>query len=71
MLTAPTNEFLARELQYSMTANNKGPDTKAITEMLMSRSNQELADTREFYEECKYFLLYKKNVDRLKNNDEK
>ena len=56
MLTAPTHEFLARELQYSMAAN-KGPDTKALTELLMSRSNQELADAREFYEECKFFLI--------------
>ena len=54
MLTAPTHEFLARELQYSM-VENKSPDTKALTELLMSRSNQELADAREFYEECKFF----------------
>lgn len=53
MLTYPTHEFLARELEYSLNAN-KGPDTKALTELLMSRSNQELADTRDFYEKCKF-----------------
>lgn len=56
MLTAPTNEFLARELQYSLAAS-KSPDTKALTELLMSRSNQELEDARDFYEECKFYIL--------------
>ena len=53
MLTYPTHEFIARELEYSLTSN-KGPDTKALTELLMSRSNQELADARAFYEESKF-----------------
>ena len=58
MLTYPTHEFIARELEYSLTSN-KGPDTKALTELLMSRSNQELADARAFYEECKLPFLKK------------
>ena len=48
-LTYSTGEFLAIELQETM-AGLVGIDDASLIEILMSRSNQELAAARDFYQ---------------------
>ena len=47
MLSYATHEFLAIELHDAMAGT--GCDEASMTEILMSRTNQEMADTRDFY----------------------
>ena len=56
MLTYATNEFLAIELHDTMAG--AGTDEASLTEILMSRTNQELAETRNFYVICIYKLTF-------------
>ena len=57
MLAYHKTKFLSIELNHALDAN-KGADTKVLTEMLMSRSNHELAEVRAFYEESTFYNLH-------------
>lgn len=52
MLTHNTIKFLSIELHETMA--RPGTDEASLTEILMSRSNQELKDIEYFFVGCKY-----------------
>lgn len=54
MLTHDKSTFLSIELHETMAG--AGTDEPALTEVLMSRTNQELADLRTTYGLCKRFI---------------
>lgn len=48
-LTYAMSEYLALELQITLSGLIGGIDDASLIEILMSRSNQELAEIRDFY----------------------
>jgi hypothetical protein len=52
MLTHSMVKFLSIELYETMARS--GTDETSLTEIVMSRSNAELAEVRSFYVDCKY-----------------
>lgn len=52
MLTHGMTKFLSLELQDTMA--RAGTDEVSLTEIIMSRSNQELKDIGAFYLDCKW-----------------
>ena len=52
MLTHSMVKFLSLELYETM--SRLGTDETSLTEIVMSRTNQELADVRSFYVNCEY-----------------
>lgn len=53
MLTHSMIKFLSIELHETMEA--PGTDEPSLTEVMISRSNQELADIQTFFNSCKFF----------------
>jgi annexin A7/11 len=54
MLIHSMAKFLSIELYETM--SRSGTDETSLTEIVMSRTNQELADVRSFYVDCEYYL---------------
>jgi annexin A7/11 len=54
MLIHSMAKFLSLELYETM--SRSGTDETSLTEIVMSRTNQELADVRSFYVDCEYYL---------------
>lgn len=54
MLTHDTAKFLSIELHETMARS--GTDEVSLTEIVMSRTNQELADVRIAFIDCKFFF---------------
>ncbi len=52
MLIHSMAKFLCLELYETM--SRLGTDEASLTEIVMSRTNQELADVRSFYVDCEY-----------------
>jgi annexin A7/11 len=57
MLTHGMAKFLSIELHETM--SRSGTDETSLTEIVMSRTNQELAEVRNFFLDCEYMLLVK------------
>ena len=55
MLAHGMTKFLSIELHETMARS--GTDETSLTEIVMSRTNQELADVRSFYLDCE-FIIY-------------
>nr|CAH0104947.1 unnamed protein product [Daphnia galeata] len=55
MLTHSMAKFLSIELHETM--SGLGTDERALTEIVMSRTNQELADVRSFYVNCELWAF--------------
>ncbi len=60
MLTHGMIKFLSIELHETMALF--GTDEASLTEIIMSRSNQELADIRDYFVACKYFSNPNPNI---------
>lgn len=54
MLTHGMAKFLSIELHETM--SRSGTDETSLTEIVMSRTNQELAEVNSFYIDCKYII---------------